>query len=251
MVESEGAEVLVLHGDHAAGPRHVHHLAEDGFGVPHVEEHGDRENAVEAIGRKAQPRAVSHRVDEARPEAGTAGETARRARHDLARIHAYHLSPRSHQACGISSDDAGARADLQHALAAADSGEAEEAPSETRLGGGAAARLEVADVALGLALAIDGAVGIEGAGHAKCCGRISRNRARSPPSASYGATWRAALRTPSGACGMAIPSPAASIISRSFSWSPTAMVSSSGMPRCSARTRRAVPLVAPAGMISR
>src|SRR5262245_18307289 len=72
MVESEGAEVLVLHGDHAAGPRHVHHLAEDSFGVPHVEEHGDRENAVEAIGREAQPRAVSHRVDEARPEAGTA-----------------------------------------------------------------------------------------------------------------------------------------------------------------------------------
>src|SRR5215813_8690925 len=92
------------------------------------------------------------------------------------------------QACGISSDDAGARADLQHALAATDPGKAEEAPSQTRLGGRAAARLEVADVALGLALAIDGAVGIEGARHAKCCGRISRNRARSPPSVSDGAT---------------------------------------------------------------
>src|SRR5262244_3558092 len=214
MVESEGAEVLVLHGDHAAGPRHAHHLAEDGLGVLHVEEHGDRENAV---GGKAQPRAVSHGVDEARPEAGTAGETARGARHDLARIHAYDLSPRTHQACGISGDDAGARADLQHALAATDPREAEEAPPQTPLGGRAAARLEVADIALGLALAIDGAVGIEGARHAKCCGRISRNRARSPPSASGGATRCAALRTPSGACGMAMPRPAAWIISRSFS----------------------------------
>ena len=101
MVESEGAEVMVLHGDHAAGPRHAHHLAEDGLGVPHVEEHGDREGAVEAIGGKAQPRAVSHRVDEARPEAGTAGETARGTRHDLARIHAYDLSPPSHQALAL------------------------------------------------------------------------------------------------------------------------------------------------------
>src|SRR5215468_12775204 len=125
MVESEGAEVLVLHGDHAAGPRHVHHLAEDGFGVPHVEEHGDRENAVEAIGREAQPRAVSHRVDEARPEAGTAGETARSARHDLARIHAHDLPARPHQARGIAGDDTRARADLEDALTAVYSREAE------------------------------------------------------------------------------------------------------------------------------
>src|SRR5215831_19034154 len=108
-------------------------------------------------GGKAQPRAGSHRVDEARPEkAGTAGETTRGVRHDMARIHAYHLSPRSHRACSISSDDAGARVDLQHALATTDPGEAEEVPSQTRLGGRAAARLEVADVALGLALTIDG-----------------------------------------------------------------------------------------------
>jgi hypothetical protein len=58
---------------------------------------------------------------------------------------------------GIAGDDARARADLEDALAAADPREAEESAPETRLGRRAAARLQVADVALGPALPVDGA----------------------------------------------------------------------------------------------
>jgi len=71
---------------------------------------------------------------------------------------------------------------LQHALAAPDPSEAEEASAQSPLGGRAPARLQVLDVALGLPLLVYGAVRIQRPRHAKYWGRISVKSASSPPS---------------------------------------------------------------------
>src|SRR5262249_30938782 len=93
-----------------------------------------------------------------RPDPAPRAETARGARHDATRVHTHDLPARSHQARGITGDDARARADLEDALAATDVREAQEAATQARLGGRAATRLEMTDVPLGLALPVDGAV---------------------------------------------------------------------------------------------
>ena len=77
--------------------------------------------------------------------------------------------------------------------------------------------LEMLDVAVGARLTVYRPVRIERPSHAKYSGRISVKSARRPPCSSGGATRPAACRTVSGDSGMATPSPAALIISRSFS----------------------------------
>src|SRR4030095_3579251 len=78
MVEGQGAEVLILHGDQPAGPGDPDHFPEDGGGVRDMEEDGHREDTVEAVGGEAEPRAVAHGMDEARSEAARAREPPRR-----------------------------------------------------------------------------------------------------------------------------------------------------------------------------
>ena len=159
MVEGQGAEVLVLHGDQAAGPGDPDHLAEDGSGVRDVEKDGHREDTVEAVGGEAEPRAVAHGMDEARSEAARAREPPRGLGHHVARVHPDDHAPRAEEGGGIAGDDAGARPDLQHALAAPDLSEAEKPAAQSPLGGRPSARFQVLDVAVGLPLPVDGPYG--------------------------------------------------------------------------------------------
>ena len=85
-----------------------------------MEEHGHREDTVEAAGREAEPRAVAHGMDQARPSRPP--REPPRAPAAMTRLGSTPITrPRGPtRAAASRRDDAGARADLEHALAAPD-----------------------------------------------------------------------------------------------------------------------------------
>jgi hypothetical protein len=160
MRDGQHAEILVLQADAAAGSRHPHHLGDDGGGVGHVQDDGDREGDVEAIGRKRQRDAARLAQAEASRPGGGLTETTGGGEHGTTGIDAHDLTAPADHRRHVAHHDTGAAADLEDAVAASHRHEAQEAPAEPGLGRGRAPRLQAGDHRLGVGLRVDDAPGI-------------------------------------------------------------------------------------------
>ena len=153
----DGPEVLVLDPDAAAAPGDARHLRDDAQRVGDVQDHGDREHGVEAAALERQRGAV--RLAQRDPAARPPASLPRLAQDQAARVNADDAPARARDRGEVTDDDPCAAAHLEDRVAGADGNEAQESPSQARLGRGAPAQLQRGGQLRRVGLRVDVAAG--------------------------------------------------------------------------------------------
>ena len=157
MRDRDHAEVLILHSDASARPRHPRHLAHDAQRLGDVEDDRDGQRGVEAIRGEGEAGGVGDAERDGGAPRGLATQGSRPIEQPPARVDAHHLAPTTDQRGEVANDHAGAAADLEHPLACTHGNELQKAPPQPCLSGRSAPRLEAPrhlfDVGLGVGIA--------------------------------------------------------------------------------------------------